>query len=171
MTSVLIGTGVDCEKRVALLHVGAVLKMACDNLPAHLCLHLHGLLSLASADFVEIHMHIFCHHLSNESRSRWRLSRFHLTCRALKDPVTNKRRQDNKEQVRPFGNPVAASRDAFHSNLRALGSALLCSVWSAHRRVNVHLGPPPALRECLLLRIERRCLIWPLFVAGRCATD
>ena len=118
----LIWTRVDCEKRVTLLHIRAVLKMARDDLPAHLRLHLHGLVRRASADFVKINRHIFCHHLSNQSRPRWRLSTFNLDCRTLNDTVTNKRCQNDKKKVRPLRNLIA-STTAFHLNLGPLESA------------------------------------------------
>jgi len=59
----------------------------------------------------------------------------------------------------------------FISNLRALGSAPLSSLWSAHRRVNVHLGPPPHCESAFFLESNVRCLIWPLCLARPRATD
>src|SRR5207247_9725434 len=99
--SSLVRARVDCEKRIAFLHLGAVLKMALNNLPAHLRLHLYGLVRCTCADLVEVKRYVFRADFRYTRRtSRWR-GCLNLADSVLKDPIGDERCQNNEKQVRP----------------------------------------------------------------------
>jgi hypothetical protein len=80
------------------------LKITGDNLAAYLRLDLDGLIRGTSANFIEIKGHVLCNNFGDKYRSHWRLGRFGLTGPLLKNPVQNKRSEQDEEQIRPPGN-------------------------------------------------------------------
>jgi hypothetical protein len=102
----LIRPRINREKQIALFYVSAILKIAGDNLAAHLRLDLDGLIRSASANFIEIKGHVLCDNFRDKYWSHWRLGRFGLTGSVLKNPIQNKRREQDEEQIGPPGNSL-----------------------------------------------------------------
>src|SRR4029453_370689 len=65
--------GVDCEKQIAFLQVGAILEMASDDYATDLRLHLHSFVGGACPDFIEVKRHIFCDDFGYGHRTHWGL--------------------------------------------------------------------------------------------------
>ena len=66
---------VNCEKQIAFLHVGAILEMAPNDYAINLRLHLHGFVSRACPDFIEVQRHIFCDDFGHGHRTHRGLGR------------------------------------------------------------------------------------------------
>src|SRR5438876_10434869 len=88
--------------------------MARGNLPAHLRLHLHCLVRGTCADLVEVKRYVFRDDFGYTRRTRRRLSSLTLAGPVLKDPIRDKRCQDDEKPVRPLGNALIDGTDAFH---------------------------------------------------------
>src|SRR5262249_8545326 len=158
----LVRAWIDCEKQIAFLHVGAVLKVAPDYYPAHLRLQLHGLVRCTCADLIQVKRHVLCNDFGDTRRTRRRLSSLNLAGPVLKNPVSDKPCQKDEKQVRPFGNPLAGSTGAFRLRpRRRLGRAVIQCLMMANRGVSFHLNP-----SCEMpFSLESNLPVW----AGRCA--
>src|SRR4029453_1293856 len=156
-------TRVDRKKGISFLHVRAVLKMALDDLAGYLRLHLHGLVRCTCPDLIQVNWHILCDGFGYSRGGRGRLSGFNFGGPVLKDPVSDKRGQNDEKQVRPLRNPLIRSAGAFHLRApRALGRAVIQCLNIAHFRVKFHFNPPSRREIALFLGIECRRLVWPL---------
>ena len=80
---------IDCEKQVAFLHVGAILKITRDDYTTDLRLHQHSLVSRTCADFIEVKRYIFCNDLGHGHRTCRRLRRLQRVDTALKGAKQN----------------------------------------------------------------------------------
>ena len=102
----LVRPRVNREQQIALLHVSSILKIAGNDLAAHLRLDLNGLIRGTCADFIKIKRHILCNNFRYKDRPHGRLSCFGLTGSVLKNPIQNKRGEQDEEQIGPPGNTL-----------------------------------------------------------------
>src|SRR4030095_16063903 len=164
----LIRARIDCEKQIAFLHVGAILKMAPDDHTTHLRRHLHSLVSCTCADLIQVKRHVLCDDFGDTCGTRNGLSSFNVNGVVLKNSVSDEPGQPDEKQVRPFWNSLVRSAGSLRFGPSgALGNAVIHDLLIAHRRSNFHFDP---LRIAPFLRIGSPRLAWPLCRAKRRAT-
>src|SRR5439155_748966 len=126
-------------------------------------LHLHSLVRCTCADLIQVNWHILCNGFGYSHGARRRLSRFNFGGPVLKDPIRDKRCQNDEKQVRPPRNPLIRRAGVFHlGGSRALGRAVIQRLNIAHFCVKFHFNPPSRREIALFLGIECRRLVWPL---------
>src|SRR5207249_5383255 len=137
--------------------------MARNNLPTHLRLHLHCLVRGTCADLVQVKRNVLCDDFDYTRRTCRRLGSLNLAGPVLKDPIHDKRCQNNEKQVRPLGNFLITGTGAFHLRLRrGLGTAVVQCLNIADLRVKFHLKFPLRREIAFFLGIECPRLVWPL---------
>jgi len=93
----LVGPWINRKKQIALFHIGAILKITGDDLAAHLRLDLDGLIRSTSANFIEVKGHILYDNLGDKNRSHRRLGSFGLAGPVLKNPIQDKRGEQEEK--------------------------------------------------------------------------